>query len=92
MPVLSPRPKSVSYTHLPLAEDSAVLEAYDMTTESAVAKLMWLLPRACSPEAVRELFYAPVSYTHLDVYKRQVRKRLMVSSLEYMASVRSPRS
>ena len=58
---------AVYATGRPLAEDSAVLEAYDMTTESAVAKLMWLLPRACSPEEVRELFYAPVSHDILTI-------------------------
>lgn len=37
-----------------------VLEAYDMTTEAIVAKLMWALANASSPEDVRRLFYTPV--------------------------------
>lgn len=42
-----------------------VIEAYDMTTESVLAKLMWLLPQAegCAdaPEKIRRLFYTPVA-------------------------------
>ena len=37
-----------------------VLEAYDMTTEAAYAKLMWILSKTDDPHAVRELFYTPV--------------------------------
>ncbi len=38
-----------------------VLEAYDMTTESVVTKLMWLLARTKDPETVRRGFYTPVA-------------------------------
>ena len=38
-----------------------VLEAYDMTTESAYAKLMWILARTSDPAEVREMFYSPVN-------------------------------
>ena len=38
-----------------------LLEAYDMTTEAAVAKLMWILGRTCDFDEVRRLFYAPVA-------------------------------
>lgn len=38
-----------------------VLEAYDMTTEAALAKLMWALARTRQPEEVRTLFYTPVA-------------------------------
>ena len=38
-----------------------ILEAYDMTTEAAVAKLMWILGRATERKTVEELFYTPVA-------------------------------
>ena len=44
-----------------LARRPDILEAYDMTTEAAVAKLMWLLPRCASPGDVSRLFYPPVA-------------------------------
>ena len=44
-----------------LSEDPLILEAYDMTTEAAVTKLMWLLPRAKSQVEAARLFYTPVS-------------------------------
>lgn len=44
-----------------LAHSPGIMEAYDMTTEAAVAKLMWLLPLAASPEDIPRLFYTPVS-------------------------------
>lgn len=44
-----------------LARSPGILEAWDMTTEAAVAKLMWLLPLAVSPEDISRLFYTPIS-------------------------------
>ena len=38
-----------------------LLEAYDMTTEAAVAKLMWILGQTRDFEEVERLFYAPVA-------------------------------
>ena len=38
-----------------------LLEAYDMTTEAAVAKLMWILGQTHDFERVQELFYRPVA-------------------------------
>jgi len=38
-----------------------ILEAYDMTTEAAVAKLMWILGRTTNQKEVEELFYSPVA-------------------------------
>ena len=38
-----------------------VLEAYDMTTESAVCKLMWILGQTHDFAQAEKLFYAPVS-------------------------------
>ncbi len=44
-----------------LKTDLRVLEAYDMTTEAVVAKLMWILGQTNDPEKVRHLFYTPVA-------------------------------
>ena len=38
-----------------------LLEAYDMTTEAAVAKLMWILGQTRDYDEVQRLFYAPVA-------------------------------
>ena len=38
-----------------------LLEAYDMTTESAVAKLMWIMGQTHDFAEVEKLFYAPVA-------------------------------
>ncbi len=38
-----------------------VLEAYDMTTEAVLAKLMWILAQTNDPESVRRMFYTPVA-------------------------------
>ena len=37
-----------------------VLEAYNMTMEAAVTKLMWVLGQTEEPEEIRRLFYRPV--------------------------------
>ena len=39
-----------------------VLESRDMTSEAALAKLMWILGQTKDPEAVRTLFYTPVAH------------------------------
>ena len=38
-----------------------VLEAYDMTTESAVCKLMWILGQTHEPDMVKEMLYSTVN-------------------------------
>ncbi|MEY8387355.1 asparaginase [Oscillospiraceae bacterium 38-13] len=38
-----------------------VLEAYDMTTEAVVAKLMWILGQTREREEVERIFYTPVA-------------------------------
>ena len=44
-----------------LKADLKVLEAYDMTTEAVVAKLMWILGRTHDRREVERLFYTPVA-------------------------------
>ena len=38
-----------------------VLEAYDMTTESVLAKIMWILGQTKDSDRAAELFYKPVA-------------------------------
>ena len=45
-----------------LKENRRVLEAYDMTTEAAYTKIMWILGQTRVPEAVQSLFYTPVAH------------------------------
>ena len=44
-----------------LKNELGVLEAYDMTTEAVVAKLMWILGRTQSRPEIERLFYTPVA-------------------------------
>ena len=44
-----------------LKTDLKVLEAYDMTTEAVVAKLMWILGQTKDRRDVERLFYTPVA-------------------------------
>ena len=44
-----------------LKADLKVLEAYDMTTEAVVAKLMWILGQTHDRREVERLFYTPVA-------------------------------
>ena len=39
-----------------------ILEAYNMTTETAVTKLMWILGQTRQSERVEKMFYCPVQY------------------------------
>lgn len=43
-------------------EQYHVLQAYDMTVEAVVAKLMWLLPQTHDFETLKKAFYQPVAY------------------------------
>ncbi len=45
-----------------LKNDLHLLEAYDMTTEAALAKLMWILAQTSDPAEVRRLFCTPISH------------------------------
>ena len=44
-----------------LKSDLRVLEAYDMTTEAVVAKLMWLLGQTGDRKEIEKRFYTPVA-------------------------------
>ena len=44
-----------------LKSDLRVLEAYDMTTEAVVAKLMWLLGQTRDRKEIEKRFYTPVA-------------------------------
>ena len=44
-----------------LKEDPGVLEAFDMTTEAALAKLMWILGQTRDRREIQRLFYTPVA-------------------------------
>ena len=48
-----------------LKENPGVLEAYDMTSEAALAKIMWILAETREPDRVAELFYTPVAHDML---------------------------
>ena len=50
-----------------LKRELGVLEAYDMTTESVLAKLMWILAKTKNPAKVEKLFYTPVA---MDMFPR----------------------
>ncbi|NLC72419.1 MAG: asparaginase [Ruminococcaceae bacterium] len=43
-----------------LSQNKRVLEAYDMTSEAALAKTMWILGQTKEMQEIRKLFYAPV--------------------------------
>ncbi len=45
-----------------LKSNPRVLEAYDMTSEAALAKIMWILAQTRDAEEVARLFYTPVAH------------------------------
>lgn len=45
-----------------LKEQLRVLEAYDMTTEAVVTKLMWILGQTKDAAKIRKLFYTTINY------------------------------
>lgn len=48
-----------------------LIEAYDMTLEAALTKLMWVLATAKSKEEIKELFYSPVDHDLLYTPKEE---------------------
>ena len=45
--------------------DYQVLEAYNMTLEATVTKLMWILGQTSDNHEIRRLFYEPICYDHI---------------------------
>jgi L-asparaginase len=45
-----------------LKSEAGVLEAYDMTTEAVVAKVMWILAQTGEFDEIRKLFYTPIAF------------------------------
>lgn len=45
-----------------LKDTLGVLEAYDMTTEAVLAKLMWILAKTKDRQEIQRLFYTPVAH------------------------------
>ena len=52
-----------------IKEDLGLLEAYDMTHESALAKLMWILARHTKREDIVREFYTPRNF---DIYEKKI--------------------
>ena len=52
---------SVYQVGLRIKEKYEIPEAYDMTTEAVVAKVMWTLPRSKSATEFRDIFLTPIS-------------------------------
>ena len=44
-----------------IASLPGVIETHDMTVESALTKIMWILPQVCDFGKIRELFYRPIA-------------------------------
>lgn len=59
----------------PLASQPGILEAYDMTSEAALAKIMWILSAGRDRETVRKLFYTPVGR---DILRENLTKKSTV--------------
>ncbi len=53
---------SVYQVGLKVKEKYDVIEAYNMTLEATVTKLMWILAQTRNPQRVRELFYTPIAH------------------------------
>lgn len=52
---------SVYHVGNSIKQNLPVLEAYDMTTEAVIAKLMWILGQTNERAKVAELFYTPIA-------------------------------
>ena len=44
-----------------IKKEFGLLEAYDMTLEATVTKLMWILGQTHSPDTVREMLYSTIN-------------------------------
>lgn len=59
---------SVYHVGSSIKKNLPVLEAYDMTTEAVIAKLMWILGQTTKREEVADLFYMPVACDILSAF------------------------
>ncbi len=59
---------SVYHVGSSIKKNLPVLEAYDMTTEAVIAKLMWILGQTTEREEVADLFYMPVACDILSAF------------------------
>ena len=53
-----------------LKENNNVLEAYDMTTEAVITKLMWILSITDKPAKIKKMFYTTIANDIL--FKRDI--------------------
>ncbi|MDE7018113.1 MAG: asparaginase [Lachnospiraceae bacterium] len=60
---------SVYHVGSSIKQNLPILEAYDMTTEAVIAKLMWILSQTTEREKVAELFYTPIACDILSVFE-----------------------
>ena len=44
-----------------IKQEFGLLEAYDMTLEAVVTKIMWILGQTKDPEEIRRLFYKTIN-------------------------------
>lgn len=59
---------SVYHVGSSIKRNLPILEAYDMTTEAVIAKLMWILSQTTERDEVARLFYTPVACDILSVF------------------------
>lgn len=59
---------SVYHVGSSIKQNLPILEAYDMTTEAVIAKLMWILGRTSERAEVARLFYTPIACDILSVF------------------------
>ena len=64
--VATTAPSTLSLIHIyevgkNIKQEFGLLEAYDMTLEAAVTKIMWILGQTKDPEEIRALFYKTVN-------------------------------
>lgn len=62
---------SVYHVGSKIKRNLPILEAYDMTTEAVLAKLMWILGGTAGRDEVARLFYTPVACDILSVFENK---------------------
>lgn len=59
---------SIYHVGSSIKKNLPILEAYDMTTEAVIAKMMWILGQTSEREKVAELFYTPIACDILSAF------------------------